>query len=216
MSKNDEPADALEALAMQDDIIRDLYATWDQARRHLREGEDVDVRWEKGSAGKLLLQHVAVRESAKESLTGRLRKVGNDDLADRVEGDGPRRRRAIDLCDELIRGHQAITVNSPDIDAALSDLEEIVLSELDAEVNIVLPAARRSLGPAGHRGLPSARYVRTHSPTHPSPRPRWHDKVGPLKALRALYDHLRGSPAGLTAPGVDRGREQTPGVGPDH
>lgn len=49
------------------------------------------------------------------------------------------------------------------------------------------------------------------SVTHPNPEPRWYDRVPPLKAVRALYDHLRGTPTGLTNPKLDRGREYTPG-----
>ncbi len=85
---------------------------------------------------------------------------------------------------------------------------------LAAPVLAGLPLARQALGPAGERGLRDARYVRTHGPTHPNPVPRWYDKIGPLKALRALYDHLRGSPNGGTAPAVDACREHTPGPRP--
>jgi len=87
--------------------------------------------------------------------------------------------------------------------------------EMDLETNETVPAVRQLLGPSGKRGLPSARHVRTHSPTYPSPVPRWYDKIGPLKAIRALYDHLRTAPSGATAPGVDEGREHLPEVRSD-
>jgi hypothetical protein len=209
--KPDEPADALETLAEEDRIIDDLYEQWEASRRKLRGEESVETRWEKGSEGKLLLQHAAIRESAKEALAGRLREVGDTALADRVEGDGPTRRRAIARCDEVMRGRQAMAVNTPESDDALSELEAIIRAELPGEVGDLLPAARKALGPVGERGLPGARHIRRHAPTHPSAEPRWFDRVGPLKSMRAYYDHLRGSPSGGTKPGVDAGREHDPG-----
>ena len=209
-TKADESGDALDSLELQDEIIRDLYRQWDHGRAQLEHGDSVNVRWEKGSAAKLVLQHVAVRESAKEAVAGRLREINEHALADRMEGEGVFRRRAIDRCDELIRGHQAITVNGVEIDTAMADLEGIVLGELAGELREIVPEAKPVLGSSGERGLPSARHIRTHSTTHPSPEARWYDKVGPFKALRALYDHLRTSPRGGTRPGLDNAREYDP------
>lgn len=208
-----EPVDALDTIQVQDEIIADLLGKWRDATATLREGDDVNVRWERGSAAKLVLQHFAVRESAKQALAGALREREEVALADKVEGDGVRRREAIDRLDETVRGRQAITLNNPDVDHAVEALGELFDRERDAELADVLPRAEALLGPAGERDLPSARHVRTHAPTHPSPVPKWHDKVGPLKAVRALYDHLRGTPTGGTSPSVDEGREHLPGEG---
>jgi hypothetical protein len=210
----DQPVDALGSLKLQDNIVADLLDRWREASDQLREGDDVDVRWKRGSAVKLLLQHLAVRESAKEAVVGRLRDVDRGDLADMVEGDGVTRREAIGRLDELARGHQAITLNTPEIDHAVEDLAAIFDQERPEDVRTLLPQIRALLGPPGERGLPSARHVRTHSTTHPSPIPRWFDRVGPLKAMRALYDHLRAAPSGGTSPAVDEGREHLPGPRP--
>jgi hypothetical protein len=210
----DEPADALGVVAVQDEIIRDLVAKWRSATEQLREADDVDVRWQRGSAVKLLLQHLAVRESAKEALAGRLREVDRDDLAAAVDGDGVGRRTAIDRLDELARGHEAITLNTPDIDGVVEGLAAIFDPERPEEIETLLPEAAGILGAPGERGLPTARHVRTHSVTHPSPVPRWYDRIGPIKAIRALYDHLRASPSGGTSPAVDEGREHLPGPRP--
>ena len=83
--------------------------------------------------------------------------------------------------------------------------------ELQDEATLV-PAARDALGPPGSRGLPSDRSVRMHSVTHPNPQARWYDRVGPLRAVRAWYDHLRGSPHDGTSPKVDEAREYVPGA----
>jgi hypothetical protein len=210
VANDDEPADALETLVQQDETIGDLYDKWDESRQKLSDEESVETRWEKGSVAKLILQHVAIRESAKEALAGRLREVGEAELADRVEGDGPGRRVAIGRVDETMRGRQAISVNDPDSDKALADLETIMRAEIGPEIDEVVPAARQALGTAGERGLPSDRHVRSHATTHPSPVPGRLDRIGPVKALRAVYQNLRGHASGGMNPDVDSSREPDP------
>jgi hypothetical protein len=205
------PVDALDVLEEQDKVITDVLARWRQETAQLESEDSVPVRWERGSAAKLLLQYFALRESAKEAIVGQLRSRGDEESATRLEGDGAGRRSAIDRLDEAIRGMQAISANTPEITDAIDRLGSIFDAEV-GEDHAILPELKQRLGPAGERGLPSARQVRTHSPTHPSPRPKWYDRVGPVKAVRALYDHLRGSPSGGTTPGVDSGREHTPGL----
>jgi hypothetical protein len=210
-SRDQGPVDALDVLEGQDDVISDVLEQWRQETAQLETGDSVAVRWERGSAAKLLLQYFALRESAKEALAGHLRSRHDHELAARVEGDGVARRAAIDRLDEAIRGLQAISANTPEITEALRRLGEIFDAEV-GEDRKLLPELTQILGKPGERGLPSARHVRTHSPTRPSPTPKWYDRVGPIKAVRALYDHLRGSPSGGTSPGLDNGREHTPGL----
>ncbi|HWG73624.1 MAG TPA: hypothetical protein VG184_06185 [Acidimicrobiales bacterium] len=209
-----EPADALEVIGVQNKTLGELFAAWGDATDELKQGDSVDTRWERGSADKLILQHLAVRESAKEVVAKRLAEAGHAELGRKLEGDGPGRRKAISRLDELTRGLEAINLNRPDIDEVIKEVGGIFEAESQAESQEVLPSIREALGPATARDLPSARHVRTHSPTHPNPVPRWYDKVGPLKAVRALYDHLRGTPHGGTTPDVDSPREHTPGVRP--
>ncbi len=206
------PTDALDLIGSQDDTIADLLTTWRDATEKLRHGDDVHTRWNRGSAVKLLLQHLAVRESAKEAVAGRLRDVGRQDLSDLVEGDGVGRREAIDQLDELARGHEAITLNTPAIDRSIEELGARFDRERGQEAGGLLSQVAEVLGPPGERDLPSPRHVRMHSSTHPSPVPRWYDRIGPVKALKSLYDSLRSSPSGGTSPTVDEGREGTPGV----
>lgn len=205
-----DPADALDVIETQNDTISRLFDEWGDATKQLEEADSVEVRWERGSAGKLLLQHVALRESAKQIVAGHLAEEGHAALAERLEGDGPARRRAIDRLDELTRGMEAINVNNPEIDGAVDEMGKLFVAEAKVEHEELLPAIRRALGPPGQRDLASVRYVRTHSPTHPSPVPRWYD-WGPLKAVHAMYDHLRGTPHSGTKPDVDSPREHTPG-----
>jgi hypothetical protein len=207
----DEQVDALGELELQNRLIADLLDSWEEDTRKLQAGDSVEVRWERGSAAKLLLQHLAVREAAKQDVVGRLQKVGHPELAARLEREGPQRREAIARLDEAARGMQAINLNNPDVDRAIQETGAVFRRDVLTERDDILPAIQDVLGPAGERGLPSARYVRMRSATHPSRTPRWFDKIGPIKAVRALYDHLRASPAGGTNPRVDRAREHTPG-----
>lgn len=208
-----EPDDALETIPVQDGIVVDLLDKWRSATARLEEGDDVDTRWARGSAVKLLLQHMAVRESAKNAVTEALRAKGEDQLADRLDGDGIARREAMDRLDKKVRGRQAISLNFPEVDEAVAELGRYFDAEHDDELRDLLPAAERVLGPLEERDLPSARQVRLTSTTHPSPVPKWYDRATPLRAVRAWYQHLRGTPTGGTSPAVDEGREHLPGPG---
>ena len=108
MSKSpaDDPIDALDVLASQDEIIAKLLEQWEEATNSLEQGDDVDIRWRRGSAVKLLLQHLAVRESAIEALTGRLRETDRLSLAaaiDRAALRGDPRSTASTKCAVAVR-----------------------------------------------------------------------------------------------------------------
>jgi hypothetical protein len=201
----------LEELSEQNRIIRELLDQWEHNTAQLEQHDDVNVRWERGSAAKLLLQHVAVREAAKRDIVAALRALGEDALADRLDGDGEARRAAIDRVDEKARGMQAINMNTPPVDKAVLALDAIVRSEVGTEDRDVIPAVRPLFGRSGQPELPGARSVRMRSATHPSRTGRWYEGIKPLQAVSALYDHLRSSPSGMTNPDVDSGREHTPG-----
>jgi hypothetical protein len=204
--------DAFDALEEQERLVGDLIDGWKDTTERLSDRDGVDLRWQRGSDVKLLLQHVAVREEAIEEVGVRLRQLGQTQLASLLEGNTPARRQAIDRLDRSVRGHQAINANNAEATAAVEDLAAIVGSEVGAGRNGLLFRAAEALGPTGGRDLRSARYTRTHSVTVPSPSPRWFDRVGPLKAARAVYDNLRSAPTGGTKPSVDEAREHKPGL----
>jgi hypothetical protein len=205
---SDETGDALDVLADQDRLVGDLLVAWRAATSTLAEGDDVLVRAERGGDVKLLLQSLALREAAIEAVERSLRDHGANELADRLQGNGVERRRAIDHFDLLIRGRQAMATNNADVTEALGDLSPMIDGEL-ANDGATIADIERTLGTREQRQLPSAHYVRTHSPTVPSPEPRWYDRVGPLKRARALYDHLRSTPSGGTKTALDSGREHS-------
>lgn len=208
----DGSKDAFDVIGEQDRLVGDLIAAWRDNTDRLQAHDSVDLRSQRGSDTKLLLQHLAVREEAIEEVGSRLRQLGHDELSAQLQGDGEKRREAIGRLDLLVRGHQAMNVNNPDVTEAVGRLAEIVTPELGDDRGRLLDQVGDVLGGSDERDLPSARHVRTHSPTVPSPTPRWYDRVGPLKALRALYDHLRSTPSSGTTPSVDGAREHTPGV----
>jgi hypothetical protein len=208
---DDDGGDALDELRVQDDILARLFDSWNRHTKELEGGDDVDVRWRRGSETKLMLDHLAVRESAKQALSARLREVGANELADRFEGDGRRRRELIDRFEDLIKGQQPIMANTPDHDELVIALQALFHEEAGPELEQWLPEARKVLGETGERGLPAGRRVRMLADTHPSPEPGFVDKVGPLRAVRALYDHLRGLPGGGTNSAVDIGESHRPG-----
>lgn len=198
-------------LGEQDRLVGGLIDAWRHTTDQLSRHDSVDLRSERGSDVKLLLQHLAVREEAIEEVRSRLRELGHDELASQLEGKREARRQAIGRLDLLIRGHQAINTNNPDVTEAVAGLADIVSPELDYDRGL-LDQVADLLGPLDQRDLSSARHVRTHSPTVPSPVARWYDRIGPLKALRALYDHLRTTPSKGTTPSLDTARENTPGL----
>ncbi len=202
--------DALDSLAEADATVAELLDKWADDTDRLERGDDVNTRWERGSAVKLLVEHLAVRESAKQAVSER---VGELDarLAERVEGDGVARRKLLAELDEVVRGHQAINLNDPAVDEAVDRVRALVAAELGPERNELIPAVEELLGSAEDRDLPSQRRVQMASATHPNPHRRWYDKVWPIKAVKALYDSLRTAPRGGTAPTVDNAREHTPG-----
>lgn len=202
--------DALTELMVQNRQVEQMLDLWEEKTSLLSERDSVDDRWKRGSAAKLLLQHMAVREAAKQDVVARLHEVGQSDLADRLEADGPARRKAIARLDETARGHQAINLNYPDTDRAVADLAKVYRRESQAEQSDILPAVSAALGGPSERGLPGSRSVQRRSDPHPNPVPKWYDKVKAVKVIVSFYDHLRSTPSGGTSPRVDKGREHVP------
>lgn len=211
-ARSSAPGDALDALTDANETLAMLLKKWADDTDRLDESDDVDVRWERGSAVKMALQHMAVREAAKRAVCARVADLDTE-LAERLEGDGETRRKLIAALDEVARGREAITLNGSPIDEAMARVRHMVLSEMGTEHDDVLPAVRQLLGSREERDLPSQRRVQMTSETHPGPGPRWYDRVWPVKAAKALYDHLRTSPSGGTAPSLDSAREHMPGPG---
>ncbi len=166
--------------------------------------QEAHDRLQHGMAGKLFVEHLAVREAARESVAECLR--GHDrlsDLADRLEHGLPERREQLARLDELARGVQPINLNQgQNFDAIAEPVAAQLRSEIGTDLSEVLPAirARASRGELDDL-LPSARWTRRHAPTHPNPEGRQrHEGFKPWVRLHALYDWVRGFPTGGTRP----------------
>lgn len=213
-SSGKKPEDALETISLQDGIISDMLDDWLGAIAGMEGSreENVKRRWEAGSAVKLLVQHAAVREEAVREVRGRLEGFGVWDLAARLDGNGHARRQAIGDLDKLVRSHEAIELNTPEIQESVLALNRLARVAIADDASIV-PDIERALGPPGERSLPADLSVRLRSTTHPSPEGKWWERWGPVHAVTAFYAHLRLSPKGLLSPKVDKGREHLPGPG---
>ena len=212
--KNKKPEDALETLCVQDELIRGMLDKWEEAEGRFDESreENVKQRWVAGSSVKLLVQHLAVREEAARHVRRRLEAVGQSELATRLEGNGEYRRRLIRELDKLVRFHEAITLNTPQIQQTVLSIDGVARTAIDDDGQLVA-RIEGVLGPAGSRGLPSDLSVRLRSTTYPVLRGRWWENIGPLRALAAFYAHLRLSPKGILSPRLDKSREHLPGPG---
>ena len=149
-----------------------------------------------GDAGKLLVEHMAVREAAKEHVATALEGVpGEQDTSAALRGDEERRRDLLRRLDEMARGLRGVNLNQgQDFDGTAQRAAALLRSEIDAELRSGIPRLRERLGPA-RSDLPSARFVRRHAPTHPRSRDSYR-RAGPLVRLHAVYDFLRSFPTG--------------------
>ena len=55
----------------------------------------------------------------------RMREAGQDALATKLDSDAPSRRERLATLDELARGHQALSLNFPEIDDVVADLSDV-------------------------------------------------------------------------------------------
>lgn len=203
-----DPDDSLAFLATQDRILVRILQGWDAATP----GPDVDgtptvVRagYERGTYGKLLIQHVALRVAAKADIARVLYAAGLDGLADDLTRHLPRVRGILDRLDETARGVEAVGVAaSSQFAGAVGELAALIRADLDLEPERSVPRIAAALGDQRAK-LHSARWVQHHAPTHPSPEERWYERISPLVRVQAGYDRLRGFPGADSSPMSDSG-----------
>lgn len=188
-------ADALDRLEYEDRALLELARVF---------GDDSLDRRQHGEGVASLIEHLAIREAARELVADGLAEV--DELrgeAARLRADTAEQRGHLARLEELGRGVQATNLNQgQDIDAVVVDVLADLRRRIDGELGEVIPEIRRRLS-AEQRSklLPTARYVVRHAPTHPGVHDRrWYERIGPLVRLHAVYDFLRGFPAGGAKP----------------
>ena len=198
----DSRNDSLELLGEQDRVLAQIFDGWDATTLD----PDADTRtvvragFERGTYGKLLIEHTAIRVAAKTDIARVLRDVGDDGLADDLTRHLPEARRLLDRLDELARGVDAMGVAaSAPFAGAVGELAALIRADLQAEPDRMMPGIAAALG--HHRAeLHSARWVNHHAPTHPGSGERWYDAIPVLVRVHARYDHLRGFPWADSSP----------------
>jgi hypothetical protein len=202
MSKGSKPSDSLDLLGEQDKVLNAIFAGWDASdpdKANTR-GDAVKLAYDRGTLGKLLIEHAAVRVAAKRDIERVLRKVGQDGLADQFTSHLRRARELLDRIDELGRGVEAVGLSgSGEFAGTVSELARTMGSDLGTEPATLAPRVAAALGDE-RKKLRSAKYVVAHAPTHPGTTQRWYDDIPILARLHALYDHLRGYPRAVSVP----------------
>lgn len=193
--------------SQQDQVLVHIFDGWDATTPPADADTRTVVRsnYERGTYGKLLIQHTAIRVAAKTDIARVLHDIGCDGLADDLTRHLPQARRLLDRLDELARGVEVMGVAaSTGFAGAVGELAALIRADLQAEPDRMLPAITVALG--NHRArLRSARWIHHHAPTHPGSQERWYDHIPVLVRVHARYDHLRGFPWADSSPMADLG-----------
>ena len=188
--------DALDLLRDQDRRMERLLAEWDELARDGTHPDDEVVQraWRRGTVGKLIHQHAAIRLAAQSDVVRGLRHAGQDRMADVLAKHVVEVRDAIDRLDEHSRGMSALDLRySDDFDSAVCDLRGLWRSEFRADSEFSLDRVRSALGP-GRSHLHSAHHVARHAPLHPAEHRHWYHRIAPIVRIHSLYDLLRSFP----------------------
>ena len=195
------PPDSLDLLAEQDRALAAIFEGWDRTAPDTADGpEVVELDYDHGTYGKLLIEHAAVRVAAKADIERVLRAQGLDALADQLTAHLREVRDLLDRLDEMARGVAPIGVGgSLEFAGVAGTLAGTIRADLRNEPVGLIPKIAVALGPArGH--LRSAKWVGSHAPTHPGSTQRWFDDIPILARVHARYDHLRGYPWADSSP----------------
>ncbi len=188
--------DALDLWESQDKLLLDLFAEWES---------DSNGRWERGTIGKLLLEHAAVREGVITDIAAGLTGLGDETGADDLMADSLERRKILDQLDGESSGREpaAINANASFAEAATA-LRSRLGKDITRDLTDTIPRLRQSIDEeARAEAFHSARYVRKHAPSHPNPKIRWYNQLAGIKRLHTVYDRLRGFPWPESKPIMD-------------
>jgi hypothetical protein len=183
---------ALDLLEHEDRALRQIFADLRASK-----GDSVEARAQYGDLAKSLIRRVSAREAALVDLE----KVATDvpelsAITRRLEQQRVPRRDALDRVEKMSRGVQGINLNTgQDFDGELSQLTQIVGSEIDWDLEEVVPAVRHALEKHELTDLHSASEVSKRAPTNLSPNgPRWYETAPVISRIVATYDRLRDFP----------------------
>ncbi len=188
--------DALDLLGDQDRRMERLLTEWDDLAVDGTHPADEVIRraWRRGTVGKLIHQHAAIRVAAQSEVVRCLRHAGQERMADVLARHVVEVRETIDRLDVHSRGMSALDLRySDEFEGAVDDLRRLWRGEFRADSEFTLDRVRVALGP-GRSRLHSAHHVAKHAPLHPAKHQHWYDRIAPLVRIHSLYDLLRSFP----------------------
>lgn len=188
-----QASNAVELLEAEDLELRDLFG---ELRQH--RGASVEDRAAYGDAAKAIVRHIATREAALVEVSAvAARELESSGFAERLEDATLVRRPHIDRVEKMSRGVQGINLRTgQDFDPEMEALIQVVGTEIEWELDEMLPALRGALGrPDRDVDMKSAEHIRRHAPTNLDPKgPRWWERAPVVSRLITVYDHLRDFP----------------------
>jgi len=190
--------DSLDVLLCERDALERLMAEWTATRPGLHApGTAVITKWDHGTFGKLLLEHGAVCLAAEADVAEALARAGQHAAAEELRREADELRSIVNQMNRASRGVQPMSLAiSPDFDDAVGRLgEQMAAGALRPAVVVELGTAVEPFRAELH----TARYIRSHAPTH-SAGPHHHPLLG---RLHTAHDRLRGMPW-AESPSADR------------
>jgi hypothetical protein len=198
--------DSLDLIRSEDCLLESLFAEWDHgAPDSDTSNEDAVVRaWKRGTIGKLILEHAALRLAAKADVMFCLQRGGRTEMAGAFGQHATEARRVIDQLDRYSRGVTALDLRySDEFGDGIENLRRIWRGELRSESEYSLDHVATILG-TNRSQLRTARFVKKHAPVHPALRARWYHRIALVLRLHALYDRFRGLPTSESGTFSDR------------
>jgi hypothetical protein len=205
MGRNDQ--DCLDLVVEVDRRLARLFDEWDELARDGTHSDAEIVRraWRRGTVGKLVHQHAAVRLAATTDIIRCLRRAGGALLAAELVEVSEEVREVLDRLDRHSRGRSALDLRySSGFECAIDDLRRLVPPGQESSTRCDAARIGQELGSARSR-LRSARQVARHAPLHPARRWHWYHRIPPVVRLHSLYDLLRGFPTAESSVFADAG-----------
>jgi hypothetical protein len=184
--------DALDLLVGQGQLLRSLFDEWNDRRTDQTDDSEqaVPTNWDRGTIGKLVLEHAAVWLAARDDIVRVLRGAGHTDLADRIEESSTGARRLVDLLHDASAGVQPMALAvSPGFEDLMEDFRHSIGGLLVEEADLAREV-EAALGDQRGR-LRGGKFLRKHAPSHPRPSV---DRFRVLARLHTIYDRVRGFP----------------------
>lgn len=185
---------SLDVLREESVVLRELFDLWDTTVSTGKPRDEmVQANWEHGTVGKLVLEHAAVLHAAIRDVAESLERTGHETAGAELREVLQALRPLLDRLDGTSRGiAMNALAHTEEFTSTLEDLSRVLRKRGLLDGDAVEERYRSLLGSEQSR-LRSARYVRSHAPTHPTA-PSWADRLPGILRIHAALDRLRGFP----------------------